>query len=384
MNLLVINDYGISGGGAENRLKLSLDELLKSKKFGKISLIECDSNPEPSKHKKISIFNANRINIKKIVKEIIKEKDISLVQFHNSVALGTDYLSLLKEQGIPFIFFAHDFWGFCAKRILIREIGKEQCTQSSFSNCTRCIGFPTAIKMKMVKNLINFSTLGIAPSNFVKNLYEKNGVLRGKWKVVHPWIDLKLFSSKNKIRREKNLLFVGPPEEFKGAEIALRAMKFIVKEFPKIKLNFVGPRMEEGSFYRKKFEKIAQEDGVSDKIKFLGYLEQERLKKEYLKCGVCVFSSLCPETFGLVWAEASACGCAVIASKIGSIPELSRGKIMLFEAGNPKDLAQKAIELLSNEKKTKSFGKKAKEFAEKQFSPKEGANQLINLYEKII
>ena len=86
------------------------------------------------------------------------------------------------------------------------------------------------------------------------------------------------------------------------------------------------------------------------------------------------------ELFGLTWAEAMVCGCAVVASDVGSLPKLIKDNGLLFEVANPYDLSQKVIYLLENEQVRISLGQKAKGYVEREFDPPLAVERLILIY----
>jgi glycosyltransferase involved in cell wall biosynthesis len=78
-----------------------------------------------------------------------------------------------------------------------------------------------------------------------------------------------------------------------------------------------------------------------------GYVSDEELRLLYAKCSVFVFPSL-HEGFGLPVLEAMACGAPVIGSNCTSIPEIIDRQDALFDPEQPRSIAERMNEVLSN------------------------------------
>lgn len=93
---------------------------------------------------------------------------------------------------------------------------------------------------------------------------------------------------------------------------------------------------------------------VREKIKELNLLEycsylgpktHQELNELYHQADVMIFPTMLYESLGLVGLEAMACGCPVIGSNIGCLPEYVKDGVtgFLFESGNSHELADKII-----------------------------------------
>ncbi|RZL45415.1 MAG: glycosyltransferase family 1 protein, partial [Pedobacter sp.] len=102
-----------------------------------------------------------------------------------------------------------------------------------------------------------------------------------------------------------------------------------------------------GDYITKKFLKKI---GHRKDIKFLGSLTQEELSNTYAQTHTLIIPSECYEIGPLVFHEAIACGCNVIASDVGGCKELAeyyQGSTTSFEAGDVQDLKDKINQQLS-------------------------------------
>lgn len=137
------------------------------------------------------------------------------------------------------------------------------------------------------------------------------------------------------------MLFVGRLEKMKGVDVLLQAISML--SVP-VDLHIVG----DGS-QRTALEEQARELGLEGKVRFLGYLRGEALLTEYAEAQVfCGLSK--SEALGNVFLEAQAAGCAVVATKVGGIPDIVlEGATGLLVTPGDAPAAMKAIETFLKE-----------------------------------
>lgn len=81
---------------------------------------------------------------------------------------------------------------------------------------------------------------------------------------------------------------------------------------------------------------------LMDKVKFLGYLDQNLLNNEYIKADVVVYPTLC-EGFGRVCLEAMGIGAKLACSDIPVLHEVADDYAVYFNPFNIEDIAKKII-----------------------------------------
>jgi len=134
--------------------------------------------------------------------------------------------------------------------------------------------------------------------------------------------DLIIQRVKNKYQLpEKYLLFVGNIEPKKNLNRIIEALILFNREHrERYKLVIAGKR---GWKYSSVFELIKKHK-LEAEILLLGYVDEKDLPAIYSLAAIFVFPSLC-EGFGIPVIEAMACGCPVVVSDRGALPEISGG-----------------------------------------------------------
>jgi glycosyltransferase involved in cell wall biosynthesis len=122
----------------------------------------------------------------------------------------------------------------------------------------------------------------------------------------------------------------------KGVDDLLRALHRLgpaSREGLELRLGGAGPALG-------RFKALADELGVAARVRWLGLLSRERVREEMQGCDYFVLPSR-RESFGVVYAEAQACGKPVIAARAGG-PEdiLSPQTAILVEPGDVAQLAE--------------------------------------------
>lgn len=141
-----------------------------------------------------------------------------------------------------------------------------------------------------------------------------------------------------------HLLFVGRLVPEKGLTILLKALSVIVKKRPLVRLTVAGDGVE-----RDGLKSLAETLGVSANVNFVGWCNKDALLNLYQTATLCVSPSV-REGFGLVLAEALACGCPVIGSDLPAFRYLDGGSgaVALSGAKQPRDWAEQILSLLAN------------------------------------
>jgi glycosyltransferase involved in cell wall biosynthesis len=121
-------------------------------------------------------------------------------------------------------------------------------------------------------------------------------------------------------------------------------------------------------------------------VSFVGHLDPTELRRFYGRCRIVVAPSVCFEAFGLIVAEAMLQARAVVASRIGGLPEVvDDGKTgLLFEPANAADMAEKVRYLWRRPVLCEKMGLAGLEKARREYSPETYYDRLMSVYESVM
>lgn len=134
---------------------------------------------------------------------------------------------------------------------------------------------------------------------------------------------------------------------------------------------------------RQAAHQLAVELGVHDDVLFLG---MQNYIEGILGCADLFLLPSSEESFGLAALEAMSCGCPVIASNVGGIPEVvDHGKNGFIDPlGDVDVMASHAIELLTEQDKMTAFRTHAREKAVTCFSESKMITEYEKYYEEVL
>ncbi len=121
-------------------------------------------------------------------------------------------------------------------------------------------------------------------------------------------------------------------------------------------------------------------------IELLGPIGLTEVRNEMTRATALILPSVCYDSFPRTLVEAFACGLPVIASRMGSLPELIQDGVtgLLFESGNAHDLAEKMRWAQSHPDASAKMGQNARREFDAHYSEEENYRQLISIYQDAI
>lgn len=176
------------------------------------------------------------------------------------------------------------------------------------------------------------------------------------------------------------ILTVALQVEKKGIDVLLRAFRNLAKDYPRHRLVLAGygPLLEN-------HKELAESLGIADRVVFLGGVERDRIQSLFAGCDLFVLPSR-QEPFGIVLLEASFYRRAIVATRVGGIPEIIRdGKTgLLATAEDPEDLARKMRTALDDPEMRARLGEAAHDRLHETFSWKACSTRYAELFNSLI
>ncbi len=172
------------------------------------------------------------------------------------------------------------------------------------------------------------------------------------------------------------VVFLGRLSPEKGVDILLEAWKNLAD----VPLKLLGDGIQRSELQRK-----CQRDGLSS-VDFMGFVPHKEGLRRLQNARFMVMPSICYEGFPLTIREAFACGKPVVASRLGAMASIIEdGKTgLLFEPGNPDDLAAKVRWLMEHEAVAVRMGKAARAEFEAKYTADRNYEMLLDIYEMAI
>jgi len=176
------------------------------------------------------------------------------------------------------------------------------------------------------------------------------------------------------------ILHVGRIAKVKGIDILIHALNSVLTKHKDIGLLIVGSDYG----YKKQLEILIDKLGLNQNIIFCGTLPKSLLLETYYISDIVVIPSEI-EMFGMASIEAGFFGKPVIATNVGSIPEIIQDEFngFLVPYGDPVILASKILTLINNPELRNYFGRNARNRVLDKYSWERIVDSIESVYKKI-
>ena len=188
------------------------------------------------------------------------------------------------------------------------------------------------------KNVVNDSDLILCVSKYTKNeiIDRVDGIETNHIKFLPNGVDINRFFpventagflNRYNIPENSNIILtLARIIRRKGHDTVIKCLPSLIKKFPNIQYVIAGPHRKKDT-YLDELKLLAKELSVENHIVFVDYIPDSDLNEIYSRSQVYVMVSRTyndigdSEGFGITFLEANACGCPVIGSTEGGIPD---------------------------------------------------------------
>ncbi len=212
------------------------------------------------------------------------------------------------------------------------------------------------------------------PERFIETVY--NGTDFVDYELTHPEAVLDELG----IPRQRRLVgLVGKVCRDKGQLELITAMRSIHTVHPEAHLVFVGKVEEE---FRPEIEQAVIDAGLEDRVTMTGVRHDIHRMLDAFTLSTLPSHM---ETFGVAAIEAMARGKAVVATRVGALPEVVRHKQTgLLVDLRPAEIAEAVSYLLSNNDEREQMGRMGRHIVEQKFTLQEMSARFEGVYERAV
>ncbi len=217
---------------------------------------------------------------------------------------------------------------------------------------------PMLLRWRFQRNMVTHVAANVCAS---RDLADRLAVPHSQ--VIYNPLDTRHFRPIRNRSEPGLFLFVGRLREQKGCDVAIRALAKVRRERPAACLRVLGVGKPPDDLLT-----LVCKLGVEGAVEFAPAVDRKQMPERLAQAEVVVIPSLWPEPLPYAAAEALACGKAVIASDIGGLSELVRGRGWLVPPGDHLALAAAMLEAIADPSRRVAAGAAGRAFAEAELS----------------
>ncbi len=193
--------------------------------------------------------------------------------------------------------------------------------------------------------------------------------------VGNPYSD-QVYRLQPDVPRTRELVYLGRLVSDKGIDTLVHALLQLKHWSLEPRLTIIGSGPEEEAL-----RKLARNLGVGNQITFTGSKQPQDIARLLNGHQVLVVPSRMPEPFGIVVLEAIACGCVIVASRAGGLPDAVGKCGITFEIGDLQALTNALLLTLTKPDLREEILRHAARHLE-NFQPAVVARKYLSVFEK--
>ncbi|MDX6559888.1 MAG: glycogen synthase [Blastocatellia bacterium] len=187
--------------------------------------------------------------------------------------------------------------------------------------------------------------------------------------VIHWGIDIDEFPFQNAVAVGQ-LLFVGQIARHKGVHTCIEALNILINDYGQTNLNLTIVGSGRDHEYNGELQRLVILHGLEKRVRFIGFLPRDQLRKVYRAHGVLLFPSVWDEPFGLGILEAMASGLAVVGTASGGSAEILEHEVtgLAFPKEDAESCATEILRLLTDPQLFERLRRNGRQTVEERFT----------------
>lgn len=390
MRILILNDYGTLGGGAE-RVSLLLRDGFRSRGHS-ARLFASSARPlglpnladdqcfgsESSLRRILGTANPSAvIGLRRLLREF--RPDVVHVRMFLT-QLSPMVLPLLRE--VPCVLHAVNYQTICPLNTKVLPDGS-RCEVRAGAACyrNRCVSLAglarTTIQLGMWRRWSDAFDLVIANSEWLGRRLRGDGVPVAT--VIPNGTSLR--ERRPPLADPPSVAFAGRLVPKKGVDVLLRAMAGVLEQLPTARLLIAGDGPE-----RPALERLAAELRLRPQVSFTGHLAAADLEPRLSSSWVQAVPSTYEEPFPNVAVEAMMRGTAVVATAVGGSTEIVKDGVTgyLVPPAEPAALADALLTLLRNRQAAEAMGAAGRVLATAEYHEDRMVERFLSVYQGLV
>jgi glycosyltransferase involved in cell wall biosynthesis len=322
--------------------------------------------------------------------QLVKKTRPDIIHIHKANKISFAPIIIGKLFKIPVVLAIYDYWYFCPGAMLIDKEAN-LCHRFHGPWCASCsatekFGLAAQITSIYRRRLFDFFFSLIAGflvlSEFNVKLLSEYGIPREKIFVVRQVYNPPKEKAESKIEKAKIYMnaWMAP---HKGVHIMVQAFSQVVKEIPEARLYLETKVLDPN--YEMKIKRMIKKLKLEDKVEIFERTTTGDYLKQIQAANVVVVAEQWENMAPTTLSDALSRGKAVVASRIGGLPEMVKDgeSGLLADPHDPADFAIKIIRIIKDPLLAKKLGENAPRIIKKIGSSEKIKSQLLYLYQKI-
>jgi glycosyltransferase involved in cell wall biosynthesis len=221
----------------------------------------------------------------------------------------------------------------------------------------------------------NWAEITVCYNEIDRSILQATGV--EDIRVIPNGIDIEKFSPRESRDVSSGpIVWSGRMVHRKGLLPTVRAMKYIVRDHPKIKLHVYGDGEK-----RREAEQLVADAEIQSNVEFKGYVKQEVLL-EQLKKARLYLAPTAEYTFGRGIMEAISCGIPTFSTNLPTHEEIGVAGVPITR--DPEEIANTINQYLSNHKSLEKVAQRGRNVMEQKHDFKTHIDRVTEIYQTVV